>query len=146
MSNKRQDQLGSGANTPDWSARLAYQRDRRSPSPRAGSGQRRVYEEQRLALRKSVPLSVVLNYGMSYSAPAAIRDISLGGACLDMTPVDLGLGSATELVVRFRYKGVLKEHHFPATVVRLDTDGVALHFGNYTDDAYTDLINLMNAF
>lgn len=145
-SGKRSDPVERTGNASDWSARIAYQRERNPHGSHASNTQRRAYAEQRLSLRKAVPLSVVLNYGMSYSAPAAIRDMSLGGACLDMSPVDLGEGTAAELIVRFRYKGVLKEHRLPATVIRVEDEGVALHFGKYDDDAYTDLINLMNAF
>ena len=146
MSNKRQRDIGT---TPpaasDWPARIRY-RTERAPKPSYPTTQELDSQpDVRFNLRRNLELQAVLNYGQTHSEPAVIRDLSLGGAFIEMTPVDLREGCYTELILRFRYKGDIKEHRLGAHVMRIDPEGVGLRFNQYDDDVYTDLVKLMNA-
>jgi len=88
---------------------------------------------------------VVLNYGLTHSEVVPIRDLTMGGVFVQMTAVELHEGALLELMLRYRYKDRHIEHRLPAQVVRVTPDGVALRFGDYDDDAYTDLVDLLYA-
>ncbi len=100
---------------------------------------------QRISIRSEVPYRALINYGMRYSGVSRIRDMSMSGAFVEMAVGDLGEGASVEFVIRFRYKGRPVEHRLPATAIRVQSNGVALKFGHYDDNAYTDLINLLYA-
>ena len=95
--------------------------------------------------RKTIPIEVVLNYGLTHSEVVPIRDLTMGGVFVEMTAVELHEGALLELLLRYRYKDRHIEHRLPAQVVRVTPDGVALRFGDYDDDAYTDLVDLLYA-
>lgn len=94
-------------------------------------------------LRKKIPYVALINYGLTYSVPWHVRDLSPSGALVEMDATDLKEGAYVEFVLRFHYKGRNVEHRFPARVVRIGPAGVALKFGEYSDAAYTDLVNLL---
>jgi len=100
---------------------------------------------QRISIRAEVPYQAVINYGMSYSGAWRVRDISMSGAFVEMDIGDLQEGTSVEFVIRFRHNERSIEHRLPATAIRIQHNGVALKFGHYDDNAYTDLINLLYA-
>lgn len=104
-----------------------------------------VVPEPRDSIRRPLNLEVLVNHGLTYSTPWHVRDLSLTGAFVEMDASDLPEGSYVEVVLRYRYKGRPKEHRVPATVTRLEERGMALTFGDYGDDTYTDLANLLYA-
>lgn len=99
--------------------------------------------EQRTSIRKKIPLNILINYDLTYSKRWKIRDLSLGGALVEMNQNDLVPGAPIEAVL------ALKEHHeydlyrLPAEVIRVEKNRVALRFRNYDDRAYTALVNLL---
>ena len=96
-------------------------------------------------LRKKIPYVALINYGLTYSMPWHVHDLSPSGALVEMDATDLKEGAYVEFVLRFHYKGRSIEHRIPARVMRISTAGVALKFGEYPDAAYTDLVNLLYA-
>ena len=101
--------------------------------------------EPRHSVRRSLNLEVLVNHGLTYSAPLHVRDFSLTGAYVEMDTAELPEGSYVEMVVRYRYKGRTIEQRLPATVTRVEPRGMALTFGHYDDVTYTDLTNLLYA-
>lgn len=99
--------------------------------------------EQRTSIRKKIPLHILINYDLTYSKRWKIRDLSLGGALVEMDQNDLVPGTSIEAVL------AIKEHHeydlyrLPAEVIRVEKNRVALRFRNYDDRAYTALVNLL---
>ncbi len=104
------------------------------------AAQRRGY---RTSLRKQIPFETLVNCGMTYSVPWNIINLGLGGALVGMDHATLQLGSPVEFELRFTHRGRRIEHRIPARVVRLESRGVALQFGDYDDATYTDLTNFL---
>ena len=94
-------------------------------------------------MRTEIPLQVLINYDLNYSKVARLRDLSTEGAFVEMPPAEVPQGAQVETVFRYRAEGKTWERRVPANVVRVDRDGIALKFGAYDDDTYTELINLM---
>ena len=101
--------------------------------------------EPRHSVRRALHLEVLVNHGLTYSLPWHVRDFSLTGVFVEMDTAELPEGSYVEMVVRYRYKGKSIEHRLPATVTRVEPRGMALTFGHYDDETYTDLTNLLYA-
>jgi hypothetical protein len=99
----------------------------------------------RHSLRRNLNLDVVVNHGMTYSIPWQVRDLSLDGAFVEIESGPLPEASYLEVVVRYDYKDRKVELRLPATVARIEGRGMALRFGYYDDQAYTDLANLLYA-
>jgi HAMP domain-containing protein len=101
--------------------------------------------QPRHSIRRQLDLQVLVNHGLTYSVPWHVRDLSLTGAFVEMDAAQLPESSYVEFVLRYRYQGRPIEHRIPATVTRVAAEGVALTFGHYDDQAYTDLTNLLYA-
>jgi hypothetical protein len=99
----------------------------------------------RRSVRRALNLQVLVNFGATYSEPSQARDLSLSGAFLAMDARHLVQGAYVEVVLRYRYKETSMEQRIPATVTRLESNGVGVTFGNYDDQTYTDLTNLLYA-
>ena len=99
----------------------------------------------RHSLRRQFHLEVVVNHGLAYSVPWHVRDLSLTGAFVEMDATHLPEGSYVEVVLRYRYEDRPMENRLPATVLRVEERGMALTFGWYDDETYTDLANLLYA-
>ena len=99
--------------------------------------------ESRSSTRKSIPMEIIVNYGMTYSGSWHIRDLSMDGVFVEMGGAELPQGTPVELVFRYSYRGAPHEHRLPASVVRSGSDGLAFRFGKYDDDVYTGLVNLL---
>jgi hemolysin activation/secretion protein len=99
----------------------------------------------RHSVRRPFGVEALVNHGLSYSTPWRVRDLSLTGAFVEMDATQLPQGENVEFVLRYRYKNQSVEHRIPATVMRAASDGVALTFGRYDDQTYTDLANLLFA-
>ncbi|MHB8455036.1 MAG: PilZ domain-containing protein [Acidiferrobacterales bacterium] len=126
-----------------WVGRTLSQSHRQTGYPESAPRGRGQNSHQRISIRTAVPYQALINYGMNYSAVWRIHDISMSGAFVEMAVGDLGAGASVEFVIRFRRRDRLVEHRLPATAIRVQSNGVALKFGDYSDDAYTDLINLL---
>jgi len=101
--------------------------------------------EARQSLRRRHSLEALINHGLSYSIPWRIRDLSLEGAFLESENGQLPTGASVEVVMRYSCKGRDVEVRLPATVTRIETRGMALKFGRYDNQIYTDLTNLVFA-
>jgi hypothetical protein len=101
--------------------------------------------EQRHSLRRPLNLEVLVNYGLTYSVPWHVRDLSMQGAYIEIESGPLAESAYLEVVLRFQYKGERLELRLPATVERVEGKGMAVRFGYYDDDAYTHLTNLLYA-
>jgi hypothetical protein len=100
----------------------------------------------RAAVRTEIPIQVLINYDFNYSQVKEVRDLSTEGAFVTTSNREIPEGARVEAVLRYRAKGKTLEHRLPADVVRVDHDGVALKFGRYDDDTYTELVNLIYAY
>ena len=99
--------------------------------------------EQRSSIRKKISLNIVINYDLVYSKRWKMRDLSLGGAMVEMKRDELLPGTPVEAVLALKEHGEYGLHRLPAEVVRADRNGVALRFRNYDNKAYTALVNLL---
>lgn len=143
--NKRQHNSGiQPQGATDWPARISFRKENAPKPTYPTSKDLESHVDVRFNLRRNIQLQAVLNYGQSHSEPAMVRDLSLGGAFIVMAPVDLREGCYTELILRYRYKGAVKEHHLGAHIARIEPEGVGLRFNQYDDDIYTDLVNLLS--
>jgi hypothetical protein len=97
------------------------------------------------SVRRPLNLEVLVNHGLDYSTPWQVRDLSLTGAFVEMDTSHLPEGSYVEVVLRYRYQGKSFELRLPATVTRLEHRGMGLTFGQYDDETYTCLTNLLYA-
>ena len=104
------------------------------------AAQRRGY---RTSLRKQIPFETLVNCGMTYSVPWNIINLGLGGALVGMDRTTLQIGATIEFELRFTHRGRRIEHLIPARIVRLESRGVALQFGDYDDTTYADLTNFL---
>ncbi len=99
----------------------------------------------RTSLRAELPYEAVINYGITYSGAWRVRNMSMSGVFVEMDVGDLQEGAVVEFVLRYHYRGEALEHRLPATATRIQPNGVALKFGRYDDETYTQLINLLYA-
>jgi len=98
-----------------------------------------------MSIRKRAALNVLINYDLGYSRIWKIHDLSLGGALLEADKADLPLGAPVEAVLELRGRRKHDAHRFPADVVRVDQNRVALKFRDYDSHAYTALVNFLYA-
>lgn len=99
----------------------------------------------RISVRRQTAFSATLNYGLTDSVVLHVRDLSPTDAFVEMDGPELAVGAAVEFVLRGRYRDRPVELRVAANVVRVDADGMALHFGSYDDDTYTSLVKLLYA-
>ena len=97
----------------------------------------------RASPRRSPNLQVLVNHGLTYSIPSQVRDLSLDGAFIEMNTDPFPESSYLEVVLRYHYKGRNVELRLPAVVARVEGRGMAVRFGGYDDQTYTDLANLL---
>ncbi|OGI45375.1 MAG: hypothetical protein A2151_01570 [Candidatus Muproteobacteria bacterium RBG_16_65_34] len=134
-----------GSATDHWMKSVAYERQYRDAAAHPGARPRDPGLNDRTEPRAKIPFTALVNYGLTYSAPWRVRDLSPNGAFVEMSTTDIPQGAFVEFVLRFAYKGRNVEHRLPAKVVRVEPNGVALGFGAYDDAAYTDIVNLLYA-
>jgi hypothetical protein len=93
--------------------------------------------------RRRVPLEAQIAIGSTQAFSGQVQNISASGVFLQRNNVALDIGAAVEFVLH--YQGMVRplELRIPATVVRLERDGVALRFGRYNSVVYTDLIEVI---
>ncbi len=99
--------------------------------------------EQRTSIRKKVSLNIVINHDFAYSKSWKLRDLSLGGAMIEMDREELVPGTMIEAVLALKEHDQYGLYRFPADVVRVNKDGVALRFRRYDNEAYTALVRLL---
>lgn len=117
------------------------------PDFHEGSPQSRMNTSKhaRVSIRRAIPCTILVNFGTTYAIASNIFDISLTGAYVDLDAAGAQLEDAVEVVISFAYQGKQIEHRIPATIVRLQSEGVGLKFEGYDDQTYTDLVNLLYA-
>ncbi len=125
---------------PDY-ARLRLD-DHTSVSVRS-NGPAAARRSYRTSLRRQIPFETLVNRGMTYSVPWNIVNLGLGGALVEMDRTTVRVGTTIRFELRFIHRGRHVQHIIPAKVVRLERRGVALQFGDYSDEAYTDLTNFL---
>ena len=98
--------------------------------------------EARVSPRRSVQIDAQIAV-MNRSFPAQVRSISASGVFAHARETALDVGAAVEIVLPKKRSHGPPTLRIPATVVRLEQDGVALRFGRYDSTVYTDLIDLI---
>lgn len=99
--------------------------------------------EQRTSIRKQISLNIVINYALTYSKRWKLRDLSLGGAMVEVRGGELLPGTPVEAVLTLKKHDGYGLHRLPAEVVRTDRNGVGLRFRDYDDQTYTALVNFL---
>lgn len=99
--------------------------------------------DARQSPRHPASLNAQIAIASSGAFPVTIQNISASGALVHAAGVTLDVGAMVELVLPYRRKGSSFELRIPATVVRREQDKVALRFGRYDSDLYTELIELI---
>ncbi len=136
----------SGAQNDIWLARAVNERvppaftQESSPQPPASASLR-----ERESIRRAIPCTILVNFGTTYAIASNILDISLTGAYVDLDAAGAQLEDAVEVVISFAYQGKQIERRIPATIVRLQSQGIGLKFEAYDNQTYTDLVNLLYA-
>jgi hypothetical protein len=135
----------SGAQNDIWLARAVSERvppafHGESPQSPASASLR-----ERESIRRAIPCTILVNFGTTYAIASNILDISLTGAYVDLDAAGAQLGDAVEVVISFAYQGKQIERRIPATIVRLQSQGIGLKFEAYDNQTYTDLVNLLYA-
>lgn len=100
---------------------------------------------ERVSIRKSFPCHILVNFGTTYAIASNIRDVSLTGAFVSLDTAGVQEGDAVEVMIAFEYKGRQIEHRIPATIARVQHQGIGLKFDQYEDQTYTDLVNFLYA-
>jgi hypothetical protein len=100
---------------------------------------------ERVSIRKPFPCHILVDFGTTYAIASNIRDISLSGAFVDLNATGAQEGDAVEVVIAFEYKDRQIEHRIPATIARVQHQGIGLKFDQYDDQTYTDLVNFLYA-
>jgi len=98
---------------------------------------------QRGSIRKAQPCEIFIKSGKSYILAHKIQDLSMDGVFIETDTAGLTEGGQVEVLISFAYQGRQIEHQIVAEVVRQQAHGVGLRFGQYSDQTYTDLINLL---
>ena len=90
--------------------------------------------ERRTSVRKSFGQEVVINHekGLRF---CKIRNISVGGAFLDIGWGALTKNVPLELSLRIKDDAKVESLKLPAQVARVTTDGIAVSFGQLDADA-----------
>ena len=113
------------------------------PHPTDRSVADQVARAARDGMRRPLPLTALINFGLHYSQRWPIRDLSTSGAYVEMPGRGLKAGMSIEFVLRVARGKRAQELRLPALVVRVDDVGAALSFGEFEDSAYTALVNLL---
>ncbi len=93
--------------------------------------------------RRGVSLEAHINTAAGQSFSGQVQNISASGALIHSSGVALEIGAAVEFVLHCQASIQPVELRIPATVVRLESDGVALRFGRYSSVVYTELIEVI---
>ena len=99
--------------------------------------------DARRSPRRRVPLEARIAIESTQVFPGQVQNISSSGVFLQRTNAVLDIGAAVEFVLHYHRNDRPLELRIPATVVRLERDGVALRFGRYNSVVYTDLIEVI---
>jgi hypothetical protein len=94
-------------------------------------------------MRRPLPMTALINFGLHYSQRWPIRDLSTTGAYVEMPGRGLKDGMSIEFVLRLMHEHHAQELRLPASVVRVDDAGAAVAFGQFDDSTYTALVNLL---
>lgn len=98
---------------------------------------------QRGSIRKALACDIFIKSGTSYIIAKKIHDLSVDGVFIEIDTAGLIEGDRAEVLISFAYQGRQIEHLIPAEVVRIQLQGVGLKFAQYSDQTYTDLVNLL---
>ena len=100
---------------------------------------------ERQSIRKPIPCTILVDFGTIYVIASNILNLSLTGVYVDLDTSGAQLGDSVEVVMAFSYRGEQIERRIPATIARLQSQGLGLKFEAYDDRTYTDLVNLLYA-
>lgn len=102
--------------------------------------------EQRIAIRKTIKLDILINYdhyNITFPRLWKTRDLSACGAFVEMRHVELPAEARIEAVLVLEYEDHHEPHSLPAEVVRVSVDGIALRFQGYPERTYAALCSLL---
>ncbi|MCK7583586.1 MAG: PilZ domain-containing protein [Chromatiales bacterium] len=100
---------------------------------------------QRASLRQAPPCSALVKSGSTCLIPKAISDISLDGLFVELDSAGMVPGDIVELMLEFSDPRRTVDLQIAAEVVRVEASGVGLHFCDYGNQTYTELVNLLYA-
>ena len=135
----------SNAHNEVWLARAIHGNVQSSFHEGSKESRESTSKHARVSIRRAIPCTILVNFGTTYAIASNILDISLTGAYIDLDAAGAQLEDAVEVVISFAYQGKQIEHRIPATIVRLQSEGVGLKFKDYDNQTYTDLVNLLYA-
>lgn len=135
----------SNAHNEVWLARAIHGNVQSSFHEGSQESRESTSKHARVSIRRAIPCTILVNFGTTYAIASNILDISLTGAYIDLDAAGAQLEDAVEVVISFAYQGKQIEHRIPATIVRLQSEGVGLKFKDYDNQTYTDLVNLLYA-
>lgn len=111
--------------------------------PRISGGE--TTHSQRESPRGAPPCSALVKTGAGYVIARAIHDISLAGLYVELDPAGVVLGDLVEVALEFNDTRGIIDLQLTAEVARVERNGVGLRFCDYSDETYTDLVNLIYA-
>ncbi len=130
--------VASGQADEFWLACLAQQ-----PAAQSNAGTEAVVPDKRTPLPQDIPYQAALiDQGMRYNA-WKIRDMSIGGAFLEMDVTQLQDGAIVEFYLQYNRGGRVVRHQFPAKIIRIQLNGLALRFGYFDEQVRSELISLL---
>lgn len=102
-------------------------------------------QNQRRHLRKPLPMESTICQCVTCFGRWPLRDVSMGGAFVEMPSRGMLIGMAVDVALHFRLHGSLMERRLFAQIMRVEPAGVALVFNHYGPEVHADLATLLNA-
>lgn len=84
--------------------------------------------EQRCGSRKAIDIDAVIDYGAARPLPGRIRDVSIGGVYVEITPSLLSPHQPIRLSFTVEGPGARIEYHWRGVVIRIGEAGAGLMF------------------
>jgi hypothetical protein len=103
-----------------------------------------MHGEQRKNGRTPVSVPIVINFDATYSKLWETRDMGLDGAYAERGRIDLPYGAHVEVALLLKENNKFIKRRLPAKVVRVEESGIALEFGRYDEDIYSDIVHFLH--
>ncbi|HEX9626990.1 MAG TPA: PilZ domain-containing protein [Acidiferrobacterales bacterium] len=121
----------SGEHPNPWLARIA---DERNPQ-----------NNRRRHARRAVIADMMVCQCVTCFGRWPVRDLSLGGAYVEIPRRGMLVGMAVDVALQFRLHGTTIERRLFAQVARVGDTGIAVAFNQCTPEVHADLVSLLNS-
>lgn len=101
-------------------------------------------KEHRCCARKALDRELMIGYPQTGFVRAQVRDISLGGMCIETT-ASLALNTPVELLFRAQANGAPRMHRWRATVRHIAPEGIGLRYEPFVLTELPALLGLLQA-